>query len=193
VGSEREVVLLDANVLYPFQLRNLLVQLGVEGLIDVRWTDAIHEEWIGSLVAGGKVARERLLRTRDIMKRVLPRADVRGYEHRIGGLSLPDAADRHVLAAAIESQAMILTFNLRDFPPDTLAQFGLEAREPDGFLSELYDGDPEGVTAVVEAARLNLRVTAPTRADFFGSLARQRLPSLVDRLRKAVSADNQPG
>src|SRR3954469_9882665 len=85
MGSEKlgpPVVLLDANQLYPFHLRNLLVQLGVERLIDVRWTDAIHEEWIANLVRDGRVTRERLLRTRDIMKRVLPSADVHGYPLR---------------------------------------------------------------------------------------------------------------
>jgi hypothetical protein len=44
-------VILDANLLYPFHLRNLLVQLSVDSLITPRWTDCIHEEWIGILVA----------------------------------------------------------------------------------------------------------------------------------------------
>ena len=53
------------------------------------------------------------------MKRVLPEADMRGYEHRIDGLVLPDPADRHVLAAAIEAGAgVILRFNLKDFPTE---------------------------------------------------------------------------
>ena len=75
----------------------MLVQFGVEGLIDVRWTDAIHEEWIGNLVADRRETRERLVRTRDIMRRVLPGADVRGYEDRFASLPLPDGGDRHVL------------------------------------------------------------------------------------------------
>src|SRR4051794_26922548 len=94
------VVLYDANVLYPFHLRNLLIQLGVEGIVSPRWTDAIHDEWIRTPAATGRVEPQRLIRTRDIMKRVLPDADVRGYQHRIAGLALPDDGDRHVLAAA---------------------------------------------------------------------------------------------
>ena len=84
------VVLLDANLLYPFHLRNLLVQFAVERLIDVRRTDAIHEEWVGNLATEGRVTRERLMRTLDIMRRALPGAEVRGYEHRIAGLVLPE-------------------------------------------------------------------------------------------------------
>ena len=72
------VVVLDANLLYPFHLRNLLVQLGADAVIAPRWTARIHEEWIANLAATGRVARERLLRTRDLMDRVLPEAEVCG-------------------------------------------------------------------------------------------------------------------
>jgi hypothetical protein len=99
------VVLYDANVLYPFHLRNLLVQLAVNDIVEPRWTDLIHDEWIRNVAAAGIAGRDRLLRTRDIMKRVLPGADVTGYESRIEGLSLPDPDDRHVLAAAIAGRS----------------------------------------------------------------------------------------
>ena len=145
------IVFYDANLLYPFHLRNLLVQLGVNG---PRWTDAIHDEWIQNLVAAGKATRERLLRTRDIMKRALPDADVRKYEHRIASLTLPDPEDGHVLAAAIESGAeTILTFNVKHFPADVLAGVRLTAKEPDPFLCDLFDADPEAMLAVVDDAR----------------------------------------
>jgi hypothetical protein len=103
------------------------------------------------------------LRTRDIMKRVLPEADVRGYESRIAGLVLPDPNDRHVLVAAIEARAeAILTFNVRHFPAEALAPFGLVARDPDAFLCNLHEADPEAILAAVDAARLNLSRTAPS-------------------------------
>jgi len=54
MASERPtsplIVVLDANLLYPFQLRNLLVQFGVDGVIAPRWTARIHEEGIASVV-----------------------------------------------------------------------------------------------------------------------------------------------
>jgi len=40
------IVVYDANVLYPFHLRNLLIQCAVDRLVAARWTDEIHEEWI---------------------------------------------------------------------------------------------------------------------------------------------------
>ena len=42
---------------------------------------------------------------------------VEGYERLIPALTLPDPADRHVLAAAIRASAdLIVTYNLREFP-----------------------------------------------------------------------------
>jgi hypothetical protein len=183
-ASSIPVVLYDANVLYPFHLRNLLVQLAVNDIVDPRWTDMIHDEWIRNVAAAGIASRDRLLRTRDIMKRVLPGADVTGYESRIEGLSLPDPDDRHVLAAAITGGAdIILSFNIRHFPAPALEPFGITCREPDGFLSGLYDSDPEAMLAVADAARMNLSRTEPDQFAFLEALVRQRLPEFAARLR----------
>jgi hypothetical protein len=64
MASDPPVVVYDACVIYPFHLRNLLIQLAVDGLVAARWTDAIHEEWIRNLASAGNVSRERLLATR---------------------------------------------------------------------------------------------------------------------------------
>ena len=61
------LVVVDANLLYPFHLRNLLVQFGVDAIIAPRWTERIHEEWIGNLVEAGRAPRERLMLTRELM------------------------------------------------------------------------------------------------------------------------------
>jgi hypothetical protein len=65
-------VVVDANLLYLFHLRNLLVQLSVDKFITPRWMDCIHEEWIGNLVAAGKAPRNRLLLTLGLMNDALP-------------------------------------------------------------------------------------------------------------------------
>jgi hypothetical protein len=47
--------------------------------------------------------------------------------------------DRHVVAAAVHSQAsIILTFNLRHFGPEHLAMWGTRALHPQSFLVELF-------------------------------------------------------
>jgi hypothetical protein len=117
------------------------------------------------------------------MRRVLPEADVRGYQHRIASLVLPNTGDRHVLAAAIEAGAsVLLTFNLADFPFASLEPYGVVARDPDDFLCDLHAADPEAVEAAVNLARENLTVTAPTMVEFMEALERQRLGRFVARM-----------
>ena len=38
--------LLDANVLYPAPLRDLLLQLAVTDIFKAKWTADIHREWM---------------------------------------------------------------------------------------------------------------------------------------------------
>lgn len=51
MAYEPPVAVYDACVLYPFHLRNLLVQCAAERLIAARWSEAIHEEWMWNLAA----------------------------------------------------------------------------------------------------------------------------------------------
>lgn len=107
--SKPLVAVFDACVLYPFHLRNVLIQTAFDGLFDARWTDEIHAEWIRNLVANApSVTVDRLLATRDRMKDVLPEADVSGYQPLIARLDLPDPDVRHVLAAAIAGKATLI-------------------------------------------------------------------------------------
>lgn len=182
--SEPPVVVYDACVLYPFHLRNLLVELAVEGLIAARWTDTIHDEWIRNLSKQARISRARLIATRDLMKTVLPQADVRNSESIVPALTLPDKNDRHVLAAAIAARAsVILTWNVKHFPATQLVPHGIVAHDPDNFLTALAVNDIETMAAVVEGARQNLRVTEPSPEAFMAALKRQGLKAFVARLK----------
>lgn len=188
MASERPgsppLVVVDANLLYPFHLRNLLVQFGVDAVIAPRWTARIHAEWIGNLVTAGRVSEERLLLTLDLMNSALPAAEVHGWETRMEGLTLPDADDRHVLAAALASGAgTILTMNLRDFPASALAPHGVAAVHPDDFLCGLHNADPDLLQASTEAAQANLSRSAPSVAAYLDVLNHQGLPQFTRRLR----------
>jgi hypothetical protein len=55
-------------------------------------------------------------------------------------LTLPDSKDRHVLAAAIKTNAnIIVTNNLKDFPIGYLNTFGLSAKNADDFITDTID------------------------------------------------------
>lgn len=127
------LAVLDACVLYPPSLRDLLMHLAVAGAYMPRWTEEIHAEWIRNVLADNPdVTPTQLKRTRRLMNQTLPDSIVSGYEARIPALNLPDANDRHVLAAAIEAEApLIVTFNLSDFPTAVLRTYGVRAVHPD--------------------------------------------------------------
>lgn len=190
MASSPPIAVYDACVLYPFQLRNLLVQCAADRLVEARWSDEIHEEWIRSLLAREpKLTRARLELTRDLMERVLPQARVTGYEARIAAITLPDPGDRHVVAAAAEAGAsVIVTWNVRDFPAAELRRHGLRKLTPDRFLTALYEANPDAVVASIENARRNLNLTRVSEATYLDALQRQRLNRFVLALSQSLRA-----
>jgi hypothetical protein len=92
------------------------------------------------------------------MDKNAPDALVTGYESLIPSLSLPEEGDRHVLAAAIQAKAnVIVTNNLKDFPPKVLQEFEIEAQTPDEFVVNLLDLAADDVYEAAEAHRLSLK------------------------------------
>ena len=172
MAFEPSVAVFDACILYPFHLRNIVVQAAVDRLVEARWTDAIHDEWIRNLTANAPaIPKERLLITRRLMNDALPTAMVSGYEGHLSRVTLPDPNDRHVLAAAIAANAsLILTWNLRHFPTSELKKFGLRRMTPDAFLSDLFDQLPQLVTNSFANARQNLNKSRVSASEFIGIL-----------------------
>ncbi len=146
IHSPGFTALLDANVLYPAPLRDILLRLASADLYQPKWTELIQEEWVGNLLLNREdLDREKLERTKQAMNSAFPDANIEGYETLITALSLPDPDDRHVLAAAIEAGAhVIVTFNLKDFPIAQLKPFDIKAQDPDTFISHLIHFDQLG-------------------------------------------------
>ena len=140
----RKTVVLDACVLYSAPLRDFLLYLAQQKLYKPRWSDRINDEWIRNVLKKRPdLDRRSFDRLRFMMNDTFPRANVKGFERLSKGLSLPDADDIHVLAAAIKSNAdFIVTFNLKDFPSKELAKHGLKVAHPDDFLMSLIEGFP---------------------------------------------------
>jgi hypothetical protein len=174
------VVLLDACVLYPAPLRDLLMWLGNNGLIAARWSSKILEEWVENLLENRPdLQRERLARTCSEMNRAIPDALVPDYESIIQDVSLPDVDDRHVLAAAIVAGAeVILTLNLKDFPKSALPP-AIQAIAPDAFLSQLFDEFPESFLSTMQEHRRTLRKPSKTAEQYLATLAASGLSELV--------------
>ncbi|MCY3596906.1 MAG: hypothetical protein OXF33_00720 [Rhodospirillales bacterium] len=48
--ADRRVALLDANVLFPFRKRDILLRFHRAGLFRARWTERILDEWTLNLL-----------------------------------------------------------------------------------------------------------------------------------------------
>jgi predicted nucleic acid-binding protein len=175
------VAVFDACVLYPAPLRDLLLRLAFTDLFRARWTERIHQEWMRALRENrADLGVERLERTRLLMDRAVPDCLITDYEGLVEQLSLPDADDRHVLAAAIRCQAgVIVTYNLKDFPYNVLAPYGIEAQHPDDFVCHLFDLAPAAVCAAVRDQRLALRNSPKSVRELLDTFLSLELASTV--------------
>ncbi|MHC8321614.1 PIN domain-containing protein [Pseudomonas sp. GB2N2] len=167
----------DACVLYPAPLRDFLMWLALSGRFRAKWTEEIHNEWKRNLLKNRPdLSAKQLDRTSELMDLALPDACVSGYETLMEGLSLPDVDDRHVLAAAIRSNAsVIVTFNQKDFPRSALSSFGIEAQHPDEFVENLFDLDPAAVIAAAQRQRKQLKLPPVDVGTYLDLLVRQGL------------------
>ena len=178
--------LFDANVFYPAPLRDLLLQLAYTGLFRARWTDEIMDEWINSLLKNrDDLTAGQLERTRHKINSSVLDCLVVDYECLVEGLSLPDPKDRHVLAAAIRAQAqVVVTFNLKDFPPKTLSKFDIEAQHPDTFLRYQMDLNPPSFLSSVKTVRERLKKPPKTVDEYLLTLIKQGLPQTASALQQ---------
>lgn len=176
-------VVLDANVLYPFTLRDTLLRAAAAGYFQAYWSETLLDEAIRNLVANGIVTDEQAVRLRTAMTQAFPEAVVTDYESLIAAMK-NDEKDRHVAAAAVKAGAqVIVTMNLSDFRdlPD-----GIEAQHPDEFLSNLFDLDPEALTGIVLSQAADLKRPPRTFEDILGALAKL-VPDFAAAVRKHAS------
>lgn len=174
----------DANVLYPAPLRDFLMHLALTGVYRARWSAQVHDEWKRNLLINRpELTAEQLDRTSSLMDRAVPDALVVDYEPLIEGLNLPDADDRHVLAAAIKCNAsVIVTFNLKDFPKGALDRFDIEPVHPDDFIADLWDLDKAAVLEAAQRQRASLKSPPHSARQYLDKLLQQKLPETVKLL-----------
>lgn len=175
---------LDASVLYPAPLRDLLMELAVSDLYRAKWSDAVHGEWMEAVLrTRGDLAKSRLERTRDLMNAHVRDALVTDFENLIDLLDLPDPDDRHVLAGAIRGSAdLIVTCNLKDFPSDRLRKWGIEAQHPDAFLTRQLRLSPSAFLQAVKTTRLRLKRPPKSAESYLDTLRAQGLVATADEL-----------
>lgn len=179
-------VLLDTCVLYGYALSDLLLRLAEMNTYRPLWSDDILDELERNLikqkVASPEGARKRI----HAMKDSFEDATVTGYRDLEAVLQC-DPKDRHVLAAAIRANAALLvTFNLKDFPSRSTDDFDVEVVHPDDFLLNQL-GLFESIVAreiINQAADYNNPATTPQ--ELLAILAKSGVPRFAEEVRKIL-------
>ncbi len=155
IHSVRFTAVLDTNVVYPVIIRDILFWFAYYDLYTPKWSEHIFDEWKRVMMEKGvseEEANKRISKTNS----AFPDALVQNYKGLIDHLKLPDKDDRHVLAAAIKTNAnLIVTNNIKDFPQEYLQSFGLCAKTADDFLTDIIDLNQEHAVAAFKEMVLN--------------------------------------
>lgn len=179
-------VLIDACVLYPTLLRQITLNLAQERFFTPLWSARVLEEWRRAALRTHPEQAEIIAAEIALTRSAWPEAEIDLPDGAEENLSLPDANDRHVLAAAISGEAdVILTLNLRDFPTATLARHGLRAEHPDSFILACFRENSPRVTEAIAPAIDQARHAISPPPQPRELLKRSRLPRLAKALAKA--------
>jgi predicted nucleic acid-binding protein len=180
-------VVLDACVLFPMYLRDILLNIAEEGLYLPYWSQEILNEAMKNIVKSGKVLPENSYKIEAKIKESFPEAMVEDYIH-LEKIMENDPKDRHVLAAAVKvkdfgSDVRIVTDNISDFPDAALAPWNITAQSIDEFLSDLFDDSPDTIIRVLK--ELSHKYKKPPKTfeelvDFLGKKA--GIPNFVSRV-----------
>lgn len=172
--ANRFTALLDASVLAPQLKCDILLSLADAELYRARWSERILDETEAAVVRmlqnrGIEDAVDRAVRKRAAMTGWPGFADclVEDFQALEAGLpALPDPDDRHVVAAALKTKAsVIVTDNIRDFPPPIMAQLELEAKTADVFIADTIDLSTRAGVEALRELRARYERTRPLSAE----------------------------
>lgn len=181
------LAVLDANVLYPFQLRNFLLHLAALETFQPLWSDEIIEETRKNLLKKGVMTQAKWDSLERQLRKHFSDAWGQGFQSRIVDLTIPDPDDRHVLALAVHYEAdVIVTYNTKDFPRRALEPLGLDRVRPPTFVDRIWKKDRAAVLEAAELHRLSLTKDPVSRPEYLTQLRdRAQLRQVADRLKKS--------
>lgn len=187
MASSNFTAILDACVIYPAMLRDILVRLSVKGLYRAKWSEMIHEEWIRSVADTLGKDPVALRNTADLMNRAVLDCLIEDFDSIRVEIDLPDEDDRHVVQAAVRGRVdVIVTKNERDFPRSELEKLGILVEHPDTFVCHLLDLFPNEVCHTAGEMRAAYSNPAFTRDEFLKALINQGLGLSVERMKSLL-------
>lgn len=187
-------VVLDACVLLPQTLCDVLLSIADADLFRPLWTPDLLDE-VQRNLSGSRFRKTPAQAAHRIaaMRAAFPLAEeeTRGYTELIAAMT-NNPKDRHVLAAAVRSNAaVIVTSNLKDFPAAAADPFDIEILTPDDFLCDQLDLDRDTVLRALNVMLGRNRIPPRDLVELIDSL-REQTPqfaaALLDMLRPADNA-----
>jgi predicted nucleic acid-binding protein len=173
---------LDACVLFPSVMREMLLEAAAEGAFEPVWSERILEEWARAtrrLPDGAEAIARAAIAT---MRRRWPSSEIETPPELAEAISLPDADDGHVVASAIWAGAdTLVTVNCRDFPSRSLVRHGLVVRDPDSLLLEFHSSEFD-IRSCAERVRLRAEAASNRPQHLRPLLKRAGLPRLAKAL-----------
>lgn len=165
---------LDANVLHPMSLCDLLLRLAERGFFRPLWSSQILEETSRSIQRRRPdIPRDRLQRRMHLMELAFPDASVKGYEELAASLQAEMGDDAHVLGAAIVGGAdALVTSNLPDFPQKVIARYPIHVQSPDEFLVHQWWLNPDLAAKTLVEQSKGTKAPHYTTAELLKTLAR---------------------
>jgi hypothetical protein len=160
VFANRFTAFMDACTLAGVLRRNLLLSLAEAEFFRVRWSRPVLDETeraIVKMLTGRQIADadRQAKRATAGMEAAFEDAMVADFDAFMCVCEgLPDQGDAHVIAAALKTQAaVIVTENVRHFPPAILGPLNIEARSADDFLADTIALDSGKAVAAVRHMR----------------------------------------
>ena len=182
IHSVRFKCVLDTNVIYPIEIRDLLFWFAHYDMYTPKWSEHIFDEWKSVMRRKG-VSEKEAQRRVERASLAFPDALITNYSGLIDLLELPDPKDRHVMAAAIKTNAnIIVTNNIKDFPKDYLASYGLSAKVADDFLTDIIDLNPSKSIRAFREMVLNRRNPDLNEFEVLDILRKRELKDTADFL-----------
>jgi hypothetical protein len=192
--------LLDANVLLPPRLSDVIFDLAGAGLFSARWTEMIEAEflrnWLAVVDKAGRTGTRRpvglrqsssskALKRLECYRSAVRDFEIYGVEEEFVTAQVPDAVDlgdRHVAAAAIvllnyanrsgsADKVFIVSANIKHLAAKEMHAMGIEVVSPGKFIDLLFLADKWTVETALGRTLADLRKPPYTRACLLDALA----------------------
>jgi hypothetical protein len=191
------IVLVDANVFFGPRLRDLVMHLHAQELINLHWTKEIEAEWTRNVVAKQGADAQDIQSCLRGMRDAVDGWEVTGYNKHKTKFESVDPKDRHVAAAAYKlslddwpGQAVALvTKNVKDFPKKAFAGTYVTMYSLGGYIDALYAAEPRRVAKVTDGCRRKLKSPPLTRERYVAVLMTHQCAGLAKGLSELWSVE----